>query len=239
MARNRSLSQLREDLRWQADQLGATLRHDNASLNRVINQSIQRFREWVSEQGWPIYLKPISGVLPVGPTAPYAFAELDLDSFESISILRVFFMECTVNGQILDVPQIPFEQRNQYQGIFGPTPTGSTQSIPVGFIHYGTKIGILPPPQSAYPFTLWYLPLLADLTNDTDMFDGVAGWEEWVIWDGLVKIIVRDHDPQAYGYAAGERDRLQADFLQRLRQDRPSVARRYDLRGMRNRRTML
>jgi len=238
VARTRTLALMREDLRWQADQLGATLRHDNPSLTRVINQSIQRWREWVSEQGSPLYLTPHSGVLVVGPTAPYAFGAIDFSAWVPTPV-HIYLMEVTVNGQILDVPQIPFEQRNQYQGIFGPTPTGSTQSIPVGFIRYANTLGIVPPPQSAYPFTVWYMGLGTDLVADVDAFDGIAGWEEWVIWDCLIKILVRDHDAGAYAVATAERDRLQSDFLQRLRQDKPSVSKRYDLRGMRNRRTML
>lgn len=238
MARTRTLAQMRTDLRWQADQLGATLRHDDASLNRIINQSIQRWREWVSEQGNPLYLTPHAGTFAVGPTAPYAFGTIDFSLWNPLPV-HIYQMEATVNGQILDVPQLPFEQRNQYQGVYGPIPTGSTQSIPVGFFRYGTTLGIVPPPQSAYPYVVWYMGLGADLVADGDTFDGVTGWEEWLTWDCLIKIIVRDHDQGAYATATTERDRLQTEFQQRLRQDRPSVAKRYDLRGMRRRRTML
>jgi hypothetical protein len=238
VSRSRSLLQMRTDLRWQADQLGATLRHDDTSLTRIINQSIQRWREWVSEQGSPLYLTPHSGTLTVGPTSPYAFGTLDFFSWVPGPV-HVYQLEVTVNGQVLDVPQIPFEQRNQYQGIFGPTPTGATQSIPVGFFRYGTTLGIVPPPQSAYPYTAWYMGVGVDLIADGDLFDGIAGWEEWLTWDCLIKLLVRDHDQGAYAVATTERDRLQAEFQQRLRQDRPSVAKRYDMRGMRNRRTML
>lgn len=238
MARTRALSQILTDIRWQSDQLGATLRHDDPSLTRAINQSIQRWREWVCEQGSPLYLTPHSGTLTVGPTAPYAFGTLDFSAWTPTA-LHIYQLEVTVNGQILDVPQLPFEQRNQYQGVFGPTPTGSTQSIPVGFFRYNSILGIVPPPQSAYPYTAWYMGLFTDLSAPSDTFDGIAGWEEWLNWDVLIKILVRDRDQEAYSTATTERDRLQADFEQRLRSDRPSVVKRYDLRGMRNRRTML
>lgn len=238
MARTRTLTQMLADVRWQADAVGATLRHTDIDLTRAINQSVQRWREWVSEQGSPLYLTPHSGVLTVGPTSPYAFGTLDFSGFTPTP-LHVYQLEVTVNGQVLDVPQIPFEQRNQYQGVYGPVPTGATQSIPVGFFRYGNLLGIVPPPQSAYTYTLWYMGLFTDLAVGTDTFDGIAGWEEWLNWDVLVKILVRDRDPMIYAQATTERDRLQKEFEQRLRQDRPSVAKRYDMRGMRNRRTML
>jgi len=238
VARTRTLTQLLADVRWQADQIGATLRHTDADLTRAINQSIQRWREWVSEQGNPLYLTPHSGTLTVGPTAPFAFGTLDMTGFSPTPV-HVYQFEVTVNGQVLDVPQIPFEHRNQYQGVFGPTPTGSTQSIPVGFFRFGNVLGIVPPPQSAYPYTAWFMGLAADLVSGSDSFDGIAGWEEWISWNVLVKILVRDRDPAVYATATTERDRLQTEFSQRLRQDRPSVTKRYDLRGMRHRRTML
>jgi len=109
----------------------------------------------------------------------------------------------------------------------------------VGFFRFGTTLGIVPPPQSSYPYTAWYMGVAADLVADGDLFDGIAGWEEWVTWDCLIKLLVRDHDQAAIAAATIERDRLQAEFSQRLRQDRPSVVKRYDMRGMRNRRTML
>jgi hypothetical protein len=238
VARTRTLTQLLTDVRWQSDQLGATLRHDDTSLTRAINQSIQRYREWVSEQGWPIFLTPKSATLTVGPTAPYAFGSIDISALNPVAV-HVYQLEVTVNGQVLDVPQLPFEQRNQYQGVFGPTPTGSTQSIPVGFFRFNNTLGIVPPPQAAYPYTLWYLGLSTDLVLGTDTFDGITGWEEWLVWDVLIKILIRDRDMNAYSTAVAERDALQKAFEQRLRQDRPSVSKRYDLRGMRNRRTML
>jgi len=239
VARTRTLTQMLADVRWQADQVGATLRHTDADLTRAINQSIQRWREWVSEQGWPLYLTPFSSTLTVGPTAPYAFGTLDMSGWTGGPVLHVYQLECTVNGQVLDIPQIPFEQRNQYQGIFGPVPTGATQSIPVGFFRYGNKLGIVPPPQSAYPYTGWFMGLFPDLVAGSDTFDGIAGWEEWLNWDVLVKILVRDREGGIYALATSERDRLKAEFEQRLRQDRPSVTRRIDMRNMRNRRTML
>lgn len=228
---------MRTDLRWQADQLGVTLRTDDTSLTRIINQSIQRFREWVSEQGWPLYLVAHSGMLNVGATAPYAFGTLDLSAWNPLPV-HLYHLELTVNGHVLDVAPIPFEHRNQYQGFSGPIPSGATQAIPCGWFRFGATVGFVPPAQGAYAYTAWYMPQIADLVADGDTFDGIAGWEEWLTWDCFVKLISRDRDVEIYALATTERDRLQREFEQRLRQDRPSVTKRYDLRGMRNRRAV-
>jgi len=235
MSRTRSLASLLTDIRWQADQLGAVLRHDDASLTRALNQSIQRYREWFSEQGSPLYLTPHAGVLTVGATAPYAYGTLDM-SLWAPAPLHVYQMEVTVNGRVYDVPPIPWEQRNAYQGHVGQLFTAQQPGVPLGFFRIGNTLGIAPAPDGAYPYTVWYMPSLADLATSGDTFDGVAGYEDWLTWDVLIKIIVRDNTPEVYQMAVGERDRAQADILQRLRQDRPSVTRRIDMRGARARR---
>jgi len=235
MARTRTLTNLLTDVRWQADQLGATLRHDDASLTRAINQSIQRYREWLSEQGSPLYLVPHAGTLTVGPTAPYAYGTIDMSGW-SPTPLHVYSMEVTVSGRVCDVPSIPFEHRNHYQGRYGEPWAGQQNGVPAGFFRYQSTLGVVPPAGSSYAYTVWYMPQLADLVNPNDAFDGVAGWEEWLVWDVMVKIIVRDVTPEQFGMATSERDRIQAEILQRLRQDRPSVSRRQDVRGSRQRR---
>ena len=71
----------------------------------------------------------------------------------------------------------------------------------------------MPPPNSAYTAVVWYLPVLADLTSDSDTFNGVAGWEEFIVWDVVTKLIVRDQYPQAFQMALAKRDEMFADIL--------------------------
>lgn len=237
MARVRSLTNLLADVRFQADQQGATLRNDDTSITRCINQSIQRFREWASEQGFPLYLTPHSGTLTVGPTAPYSYGTIDMSGWSPVPV-HVYQLEVTVNGRVEDVPQVPFEHRNMYQQDRYAS-LGQANGVPAGFFRRQSELGVVPPAAGAYPYTAWYMPLLPDLVAGSDTFDGVAGWEEWLVWDVLVKLIVRDSLPAQYQIAAAERDRLQGEILQRLRQDRPSVTRRQDVRGLRRDRRLV
>lgn len=234
MSRTRSLTNLLTDIRWQADQLGATLRNDDASLTRALNQSIQRYREWFSEQGSPLYLTAKSGVLTVGATSPYSYGTLDMSAWTPTPV-HVYTMEVTVNGRIYNVPRVPWEQRNDYQSRYADPLVGTHVGYPVGFFQQQQTLGIVPASDGAYPYTAWYMPLLPDLVSGGDTFDGIAGYEEWLVWDVMTKLVVRDQEAERYGMATAERDRIQQDILQRLRQDRPSVARREDRRGDRQR----
>lgn len=206
MARNVTLGQLRSDIRQQADAISSTSRHPDTALNRLINQAIQRFRERLCAEGASHYLTSTTGSLAVGATSPYPFGTLDLSAV-SPSVVRTAYVDVTVNGEIHALLHVPFSARNDYGG---PT----RKKIPQAWAHYGTrKLAILPPSDSAYVYVVWYLPVLADLANDADTYDGVAGWEDYVTWDVVTRLTVRDTDPAKYQLAVDYGSRLWADIL--------------------------
>lgn len=212
--RTRTLTNLLTDIRWQADQLGATLRNDDTSITRALNQSIQAFREWISDNGFQYYLLPVSGVCPIGATAPYAFGLLDISGFTP-KVVRVYGLDLTVNNIVYSLDAVTFAERNTFQGFLSDT---NKSGIPIAFSMYtNSGICLLPPAQGAYPYTLWYLPVGSDLATGSDVFDGIAGWEEWLYWDVLVKLVVRDTDVAKAQFALGERDKVQAAILKRSR----------------------
>jgi hypothetical protein len=206
MARTVSLGQLTSDIREQADAVGASVRHTPQLITRFINQSIQRFREKITGEGSTHYLTATSGTLTVGATSPYSFSSLSLASVAP-SVVRTCEMEITVNSEVLSLLHVPFASRNDYGG---PTSTG----IPQAWAHYQTRtLAIMPAPNQTYAYTVWYLPVLTDLVNDTDTFDGVAGWEDFVVWDVVRRLIVRDQYPQAFSLATAYTAELWADIV--------------------------
>ncbi len=195
MARSVTQAVLREDIRLQADVVNATLRHSDAALNRLINQGIQRFRERVSAEGSTHFLTYYSGTFTEGVTSPLPFHVLDLSAI-SPSLVRTYMIDVTIDGDVTSLLHVPFRSHCDYGG---PTSTG----IPVAWAHYQTdKVAILPGPNGAYDFLVWYLPVLADLDTDNPNYDGVAGWEDYIVWDVVQRIIVRDQEPTAYALAS-------------------------------------
>jgi hypothetical protein len=221
MARTRSLDDLIADLRYLADVEGAELRHSDAKLTREINQSIQRFREWVTEEGFGLYLTPYTVNLTTGATSPYVWREVDLSALNP-AVAHVQAVECIADGQAYDLDKVPFESRNDYL---------QQNGVPAAWIQYGDVIGILPPPQSEFPITVWYLGVFVDLVAGSDTFDGMVGWEEWVRWNSLIPLLTRDQYPGLIDNAVARCEQLKAEFKTKLRGDRPSVARRRDVRG--------
>ncbi len=207
MSRNVTLLQLRTDITTQADIVGGTARYATATLNRFINQSIQRFRERLSSEGAQHYLVSATGSLGIGVTSPYPFYVLDLTALAP-SIVRVYGVDVTFNGGIVrTISHVPFASRADYGG-------SVVLGEPMAWANVNTrKLAIMPGPNQAYVYVVWYLPVLADLAADGDTFDGVAGWEDFIVWDVVCRLIVRDQYLTAFQTATAYKAELWADIL--------------------------
>ena len=149
MSRNVTLSQLRTDVAAQCDfSIGTAGRYTPTLLNRIINQSIQRFRERISNEGMTHFLVPASGTMPAGATSSYAFQTLDLSALNP-SMVRSFGVDIAIGGVVRTLAHRPFTERNEYT--LGPTMTGT----PIAWAHFQTRsIAIMPAPDAPYPYSL-------------------------------------------------------------------------------------
>lgn len=202
--RTATLSQLRSDIANLCDfAQGATTRYTPALLNRIINQSIQRFRERLSAEGTTHFLVSYSGTL-LGPTSPFAFESIDISGI-SPGVVRTYGLDVTIQGIPRTLPFRPFEERNTY------SETGF--GYPIAWSQYQTyKLAVMPS-VSGFVFTLWYLPVQADLVSDDDTFDGVAGWENWVVWDCVCQLAARDQYATAAQLYGQLRDGVWTDIM--------------------------
>lgn len=230
MARTATLTVLLAQVRYLGNIQGMTARHPDADLTRAINQSIQHFREKVSAHGVRNYLVSTTGTITAGATSPYSYTELDL-SAKSPAIVRVFGLDITIQGRVIPLEQIDFDSRNDFQD-WG---TVSLTREPLAYANVSqAKLAIFPASNGTYPYTCWYLPVLADLVSGSDTFDGVVGWEEWVVWDVLLKILQRDEYAAIVAQATAERDRVWADIERNCNPVKSGgIVRRVDSRSLR------
>lgn len=209
MSRTATLLQIRTDIAAAAD-LGtpsATGRYTPTFLNRRINQSIQRFREKLSSEGVQHYLTHATGTLTTGATSPHSFGLLDLSAV-SPSVVRVYGLDIKLNGLTQKVDQVDLNDARDKYG--GPLTTG----FPTGWANYGTaKLALFPPPDSAYTYVAYYLPVLADLSGDSDTFDGVSGWEDWIVWDVALQCLGRDNYATQFQLLSSLKQEVWADVL--------------------------
>lgn len=242
MSRAVALSALMSRIRWQADSPG-TARLVDADLITEINASWQAMRELTADNGHKLYLTAASGTLTpgvVGGADPIA-------SFGSLSLpadcARIYGIDVVFNGIRRPLAAGEFQERDEYYDAFG-----NTTGVPVQFHVYNigvetaTSIGtgsvaLFPAPDQPYPYTLWYLPNWTNITNTTFVFNGLAGWDDWVVWHVVLKIAARDNDMAntaqiaMAGLAEAEKRVLKgADSVQRVgpskKVDAAAIARR-------------
>lgn len=102
-------------------------------------------------------------------------------------------------NRILKLRPYQFNERDQYQ-------TGAYWSSVIG--NFGpryrivkNKIEFVPVADGAWTINLWYIPTANNLVLDTDVMDGVNGWEEYVILDVCIKALNKqDLSPMAFVY---------------------------------------
>ncbi len=231
MARTRTLTLLRDDVRWQFDFESMTGRVTDARLTRAINQSIQELRELISDAGNPYFLAaPATGTLSVGATSPYdSFGAITVSSL-SPTFLRPYGFDIKVGTQWVALQPVNFEQRNDHQG--DPLSGGITGQPRDFFLFNASQIAYAPAADRTYSYRLFYLPTATDLSADGDTFDGIAGWEEWVVFNAGNKLLLRDNQSQQFAAFAAERDRLLAGILAKSNhRQRAGATRRNDVRG--------
>ncbi len=228
MSRTITLTNLLAQVRYQASVQGLTVRHSDADLTALINSSIQLHREMVSLEGISNYLVSHSSTLVAGNTSPYKFAVLDLASGPSPALVRVYGFDIIVGNEAKTLHPVAFSERNDYGGEPGEPEAWAPYQL--------YKIALFPAPAYAYTYVVWYLPKLADLSAGADTFDGVAAWDQWVIWDVVCKVIDRDQFASAFALAANERERCQQLIMNTSKQTGKGVIhRRRDTWGERRR----
>jgi hypothetical protein len=204
-----TLAQLRLDVQNLADIAGLTNRHGPTLLNRLINQSIQRFRERISGEGARHWLTVATGTMQSGATSGFPFHSLDARVIAS-GIVRVYGVDVKrQDGTWKRLEHTTFEDRCNYGG-------GSPQSVgePCVWAEYQTTtLAILPPPDRQTDFVIWYLPVASDLQSDAATFDGLAGHEDYIVYDVGCRSITRDQYSAVFPMMSSERDRIWQDIV--------------------------
>lgn len=236
MARARTLLQLRTAVRARCMIESETGLFTTAILNDWINESIQDLRLELSNSDIEYHMTVATGTLTAGVVSGTAHGRLDLPA----EAFAVYGLDLTVDGALLNVPPMSFAERNDYQS--GTTKTG----VPAGFhiMNAGTEstttvaagsLILSPAPDSAYSYRLWYLPAWADLSDDTHVFNGLGGSDQYVIWDVCVKVAMRTNDAKNQeATATRERDISLHRIKTTLKKmNRAGPVRRRDSRGER------
>jgi len=217
MSRISTLAQLRDAVCTRADVVdgGTTGRHTTAALNRYINQAIQQFRRLVTDSGCTIYIASVQATTSTSST-PDAnnWAPRDYLAMPS-NFYHLEGIDIVTGGTTVPMLDFMMLERDLFKLAPAWLATGGA-GMPIfyklgGFNAAGDQVAkIIPSADSAYTCTIWYLPIATDLVGDSDPFNGLAGYEEWVVNRAAMDALLRDGAAgNSYTALAGENARLE------------------------------
>lgn len=197
MAASVALSVLRRQSRELADEINSSFVADT-ELNGMINSSISQWYDLILE-AVPERYETIQTITANG-AASYA---LPAAHYKTLAV------EYQSTDAYVDIPRVQFRERNRF-------PTKASGSRALAYRLTKNDIALMPPPTSG-TYRHLYAPTPTVLSQDTDTLDGVNGWEQWVVYDCAIKMLLKG-ESEILGMVA-ERERIERS-LRRAAADR-------------------
>ncbi len=227
MARTRTFLELRGDVASRGDfVITAGGRHTADLIGRYVNESIQAFIRMATLHGHlGPFVKFSRGVTDATSgdgtdVGPNEFIAYPSDAFEILQIQMS-------DGSSRTLTLVPFsrDEVNQFERVY-PTQGSLATGMPAYWRAEGQKndgtpiIRIIPKSDAVYNFVIEYIPVHADLVDDGDTFDGIAGFEDWVVDEAAQKVLIRDGLAGTPEYQAMEMRKRQTEKDVRQRSSR-------------------
>jgi hypothetical protein len=177
------LSDLRTAIRQRADMVNSQFVADS-ELNSYINQSyFELYDLLIQKYGDNYYVQTPYTFVTDGGSQFYA---LPADFYK---LLGVDLALSNSLDSYVTIKPFNFSDRNRYsvpnfQSFYGVTN--------LRYRLNGNQLWLNPIPAAGQTVQIWYVPKLTTLVNDTDTVDGVSGWTEYIIVDGVIKCLQKE-----------------------------------------------
>lgn len=196
MAASVSLSEMILGVRRRANIENQTDFINDSELTEYINAGCQDLYDKLVQAGGQPWFRSTYTFTTVAGTSDYALpsqfyrlASVDIDMGGGLFISALPYME---------------NERNKFRWFY----QGWFAGRPVYYRMIGSSMRFIPSPTGGYSVTLNYYPVFPKLSSGSDAFDGINGWEEYVIWLAVAACKAKsDEDP---GFAMAEISRLNA-----------------------------
>lgn len=226
MARGRELQDLRADAYKRSDNEGTDGvggRHPSADVTRYVNQGGAELWDLLIEARGPEYFQadPADEIATLASTTSYELS----DTFYLLIGVRL-------DGNF-GAPLVPFTSQEE--------PSLRMQGRSIGLpTHYQLRrtadginsITVLPAHRAGLTLVVDYVPAYVDLVADADSFDGINGWEEYVVCFAARCMAVKDEEWQLASALDADMARLKQRILKLAPRRNMHRARRVkDVRG--------
>lgn len=165
-----------------------------AEVNGYINYGLQRLYNLLVQARGQEYYRSTYAITTSASTSSYSLPA---------NFMQLISVDVSVGGPItISARKYSESERNLYKWM-----PSWTMSTPVCYQLQGANINFLPVPPGAYTITLNYVPTYTPLVADGDVFDGVAGFEEYAIWDAVACCLAKEESDT--GWALQKRAELE------------------------------
>jgi len=176
-----TLLELRNRSRQRADMVNSRFITD-AELNYFINASFGELYDLlVNSRGENYYVSSYNFTTTINQdTYP-----LPADFFKLMGVDYV-----TSTTQAITLKAFRWQERNRFR-----EPFYNVRNYNLMYQVRGNNLVFIPTPNGSQQIRLWYIPRHQELALDTDSFDGINGWEEYIIIDAAIKMRVIEESP--------------------------------------------
>lgn len=171
MASTVTLSSLKTQVRQRADMQNTQFVTD-AELTLYINSAIQELYDMLVEAAEDYYTIS-SSIVCDGIANSYTVP---------VDFYKLMGIDYTVGNDPIPMEKYTFLDRNRYS-------TSDNRIIRYRLIKNAI---IFQPVPAAQTMTLWYIPAFTFLSADADVFDGINGWEDFVVCDAAIKCKMKE-----------------------------------------------
>lgn len=176
-----TLLELRNRSRQRADMVNSRFITD-AELNYFINASYGELYDLlINARGENYYVSSYNFTTTINQdTYP-----LPADFFKLMGVDYV-----TSTTQAITLKAFRWQERNRFR-----EPFYNVRNYNLMYQIRGNNLVFIPTPNGNQQIRLWYIPRHGELSLDSDTFDGINGWEEYIIIDCAIKMRVKEESP--------------------------------------------
>lgn len=186
MARTTTLAQIRTRCLQRAD-------HENdnyittVEANDMINQSLTGLYDMLVAASEDYFVSPTPFQISIASgVSAYALAT-DFYKIRGVDLQLLG----NGSGSWITIRRFNFNERNRYN--YQPIPWNVLGVSQIRYHLTGSKIQFIPfPTTQTGVIRIWYVPACPLLVSDSDTYDGVNGWDEWVVADVAQKIKTKE-----------------------------------------------
>lgn len=182
-----TLAELKERSREAADQENSTFISDS-ELTNYINTSAKRLYDLLISAYGQEYYYADEIINLTSSTDEY---DLPSDFYKLLGVDLILSANPTHNSQAITLEPFNLQERNRYKNSY--MYTGALDgAVRARYRLRGGKISLIPSSTGANTIRVIYVPTLTNMALDKDTFDGVNGWEEFIVLETAIKMMRKE-----------------------------------------------